>query len=398
MNETTAVAIIGAGPYGLSLAAHLRAAGVGFRIFGRPMHAWRHHMPRGMLLKSPGFAANLADPRQAFTLKAYCASRGIPYDDVSLPVSLSTFADYGIEFQQRLVPDLEERQVVSIEPRERGFLLRFSEGDTCHADKVVVAVGIGHFQQVPAILRGLPGERVTHSGRHADYGGFRGRDVTVVGGGASAVDAAASLLEAGATVRIIARAAEIKHAGPPVAQEPWWRDQLRGPQSGLGRGWRNKLCTDAPLLFRLMPEDFRLRVVRTHLGPFATWREWAAIDGRVPMLTGTRIGAAGISDGRVRLGLVRDGGVESVVTTDHVIAATGYRVDLRQLPFLGEPLRAAIRSLEHTPELSSHFESSVAGLYFVGPASANTFGPMLRFACGAGFASRRLSRHLRQAR
>src|SRR5580658_5584213 len=61
-------AIIGAGPYGLSVAAHLRRNGVPFRIFGRPMESRLAHMPKGMMLKSDGFASNIYDPESAFTV------------------------------------------------------------------------------------------------------------------------------------------------------------------------------------------------------------------------------------------------------------------------------------------------------------------------------------------
>jgi FAD-dependent urate hydroxylase len=59
MSQVVEVVIVGAGPYGLSIAAHLRALGIGFRIFGDPMHTWREQMPEGMMLKSEGFASNI---------------------------------------------------------------------------------------------------------------------------------------------------------------------------------------------------------------------------------------------------------------------------------------------------------------------------------------------------
>lgn len=77
-----------------------------------------------------------------------------------------------------------------------------------------------------------------------------------------------------------------------------------------------------------------------------------------------------------------------------MIAATGYKVDLNRLRFLGPDMRSRLRCADRAPILSRDFESSVPGLYFVGAAAANSFGPMLRFAFGAGFTSRRLSRHL----
>src|SRR5215471_5464395 len=109
----TKVAIIGAGPYGLSIAAHLRSYHVPYRIFGTPNDTWRQHMPAGMLLKSDGFASNLCDAEGKGTLAAYCAERGIPYHRTDLPVRIEVFNDYAVDFQQRFVPDLEDCQVVS---------------------------------------------------------------------------------------------------------------------------------------------------------------------------------------------------------------------------------------------------------------------------------------------
>ena len=116
----TDTVIVGSGPYGLSLAAHLRRAGVSFRIFGRPMESWVSHMPKGMLLKSDGFASNISDPAGEYTLRQFCAEKGIPYSDGGIPVSLDTFASYGIAFKDRKVPELEDKTVVSIDPDTPG--------------------------------------------------------------------------------------------------------------------------------------------------------------------------------------------------------------------------------------------------------------------------------------
>src|ERR1700739_4804318 len=113
MNSSDVV-IIGAGPYGLSIAAHLRARNVHFRIFGSPMRTWIEQMPKGMRLKSDGFASSLFEPDSKFTLEAYCREKGLPYADLGLPVPLETFVAYGLEFQKRFVPQLEQKSVVSL--------------------------------------------------------------------------------------------------------------------------------------------------------------------------------------------------------------------------------------------------------------------------------------------
>jgi len=140
------IAIVGAGPYGLSIAAHLRQRSVPFRIFGPPMDTWLSHMPKGMLLKSDGFASNIYDPDGAYTLKKFCEARGIPYADMGLPVRLETFSAYGLAFQDRMVPELEKRMVVGLEQIRGGFSIRLDNGETCVVRRVVLAVGITHFE------------------------------------------------------------------------------------------------------------------------------------------------------------------------------------------------------------------------------------------------------------
>ena len=393
MRDNIDVAIIGAGPYGLSIAAYLRALEVDFRIFGAPMHTWINQMPEGMCLKSDGFASTLYDPHSTFTLQRFCQENGIPYADVGLPVRLETFIRYGQEFQRRLVPELEERAAVSLDRSDSGFRLLLDNGEVVFSRRVVIAAGISHFQYLPPILSGLPEERVTHSSQHTSVSRFRGKDVTVIGAGASALDLAALLKGAGVTVRVIARAPEIHFHNPPGPQPRPLLDRLRAPMTGLGPGWRSLLCVKGPLLFHRMPLAFRLKVVRKHLGPAPGWFIKDAVVGHVELNVNTTLEEIQIQPDRVRL-RVADPSGSRWIETDHVIAATGYKVDLQRLSFLSSGLQTEIRSAEHAPVLSTSFESSVKGLYFVGAAAAPSFGPLLRFAYGAGYTARRLSRHL----
>jgi len=387
------VAIVGAGPYGLSVAAHLRRRRSSFRIFGTSMHTWRHRMPAGMHLKSEGFASNLADPDKQFTLRRYSFERGLPYQDVGYPVPLETFIEYGLEFQRRLVPMLEETDVTHIVRDRDGFTLRTAQQETLRVKRVVLAVGITHFAYLPPVLAGLGPEFVTHSAEHRDMGAFRNRCVAIIGAGASAADIAALMHEAGAEVQLIARREAIAFHEPSVEPRPWLQ-RLREPRSGLGIGWRSRLCTDAPLLFHAMPLGLRLRAVRRHLGPAPGWFIKDRVVGRVPMHLGAQLRAAVVRNNRVHLTYDQSnrGGATRVV--DHVIAATGYRVAMERLTFLDRSLRQKLRCVEDTPVLKRDFEASVPGLYIVGLASANCFGPLTRFAFGAAFTARTLGHTL----
>lgn len=388
------VAIVGAGPYGLSVAAHLRSHGVSFRIFGKPMFTWREQMPTGMSLKSDGFASSLSDRGETYTIKTFCEEQGIPYDDRRVPVSLETFIAYGHSFQKRLVPELEDTLVTRIDQTADGFRLQLDNGDTAFANRVVLAVGISHFHYIPDVLTHLPSEYLSHSYEHKDPAKLRGKEVTVIGSGASAMDLATLMHESGTAVTMIGRRSALKFHNPPSPNPPSLWKKIRWPQTGIGPGWKSRFFTDAPIAFHALPEDTRLSIVQRYLGPSAGWWLRDRFVGHVPHKLGLTPLGAEIRDGKIHLELKDQTNATSVHVTDHIIAATGYRVDLRRLTFLSPELASKINSVQHTPVLSSAFQSSVPGLYFVGVASANCFGPVMRFAFGAAFTAKRISRHL----
>jgi flavin-dependent dehydrogenase len=218
--------------------------------------------------------------------------------------------------------------------------------------------------------------------------------VAIIGAGASALDLAALLHQAGARVEVIARKSVIRFHDPPEKTEPSFLDRLRTPITGIGPGWKLWWCTNAPLIFRIMPQEFRLDKVRRILGPAPCWFIKEQVVGKVGLNVGVSVTEAKVQNGRVSLQLTDSAGTRKTLISDHVIAATGYKVDLRRLAFVDSEIQSAIQSVEHTPVLSSNFESSVPRLYFVGITAANTFGPLLRFAYGAGFTAGRISRHL----
>lgn len=407
MGELT-VAVIGAGPFGVSTAAHLRSCGLDFRIFGSPIDRWRTQMPAGMFLKSEGFASNLADPTGQYTLKRFCDEAALPYGDINVPVPLETFTRYAVSFQQRLVPMVEDVSVTHLDRTANGFALQLATGEEVRATNVVVATGLAHSAYTPPELAGLPVEYLSHSGDHHDLGKFKGREVFVVGGGQSALETAALLNESQATVSLLIRRPSVDwNNGPAPESRSLWQ-RLRRPESPLGNGLRGWFCSRTPGLFYRLPERTRIDMVRTYgqrrgkpvevLGPAGAWWLKERIVDRVPILLGHRLRGAEAKGGKAVVHVHGPDGRPRELTADHVIAATGYRFNLGSLPFLSRRLISSLRSVEDSPSLSRNFESSIPGLYFTSIAAAYNFGPVMRFLCGAEYPARCISSEIARER
>ncbi len=353
-------------------------------------------MPRGMYLKSEGFASDLFDPKHEQTLRAFCERNGHSYADVGVPIPLDIFYSYGLEFQRQLLPDLDTRLVARVSVEDGGFTLRLDDGEVIRARRVVSAVGITHYAHIPAELVGLPPELLSHTSQQRPVEQYSGRRVAVVGAGSSAVDMAGLLHQAGADTQILTRRPKVWFHHPPDGRRGvnLAAKRLLKPRSGLGLGWRSRMASDLPLVFHSMPERFRLRVTKGHLGPAAGWVSRQLVEGKVDIRLNMSLRYAKANGKVAHLVFENAAGETEEVVADHVIAGTGYKVDLNRLVFLDTELRSHIANVHNTPILSPHFESSVRGLYFIGPSAANSFGPLLRFAWGAKFTSRHLANHL----
>jgi cation diffusion facilitator CzcD-associated flavoprotein CzcO len=380
------VVIVGAGPYGLSLASYLSDSGVERRIFGVPMRAWRD-MPPGMNLKSFGFATSIPSLRPHFTFPEYCRARGL--EDFE-PISFTTFSEYGEWFQQQLVPDVETTLVSNIDRQGDAFEVTLNSGEVLQARRIIVAAGLSYFTRTPDMLKALPAGFVTHTSKYVANGQYAGRDIAVIGAGQTALEAAALLHEGGARVQILAR------------RDVWWsdrfkerslRNKLLNPNTVVGPGRKNWVLQHLPWLPYYLPTERRVRLARTYLGPLGAWWLRPRVDGKVPIERQVTLLSAAIENNQVALRF-RAGQDEKLIRADHIISATGYEADVDRLTFLSPKLAADVKRIERAPELSPSFESSVAGLYFVGPVAAFSFGPLVRFVAGATFTVPRVSRHV----
>ncbi|PWI45643.1 NAD(P)/FAD-dependent oxidoreductase [Streptomyces sp. ICBB 8177] len=392
------VVVIGAGPYGLSTAAHLKARGVPIRIFGTPMSSWTETMPQKMVLKSTPDASTISAPGRGHTLQDFCDAVGEPrlVTERDL-VTLEFFVRYGEWFTERLVPEVERVRVASVDRDAREFRVKLESGEELTAPAVVVASGLSGFAHVPeALLGAAPGGPsatgpVSHSSQHTDLDRFAGRDVLVVGAGQSALESAALLAEGGASVTVLARRRGSVGFGAPPREGIQWK-----PDSPVGRAWSLYAFSNVPgpSAFRYLPEPTRLWLVRKVLGPRGAWWLHDRFEGRAPVVQGREPVATRLDPATNRVILTTRGGAEGNsrdFSADHVLAATGYRVDVDALDFLGPGLRARLTRTGGSPLLDRGYVGSVPGLYFTGLPSAATFGPLMRFVCGTRYASPRLA-------
>jgi thioredoxin reductase len=376
---STDVLVIGAGPFGLSISAHLRRQGVEHQIVGKPVDTWRAHMPTGMMLRSEPYGSDMSAPDgAAYDVESYSRIHNVEYVKRLGPLSLAHWLDYADWFTEQLVPDIRDITVTSVAPTADGFRVEFADAEPLVARQVVVATGVLPYRVMPEQLTGLPADLVTHTADHHDLGRFQGRSVAVVGSGQSATETAALLHEAGANTVMVYRSRGIN-----------WLERNPETISGLGHLRRpvNKLCEgwhcqfwNTPAAFRRLPESVRIDKARSVLGPAGAWWLKDRVQGVVEMLPQHQLqGAVQQGDG-IRLNL--SGGSRQTLDVDHVVAGTGFRIDVERLGFLSPRLRSSITTLNKYPVLDRAGESSVPGLYFAGAPAAVSNGPSVRFIAG----------------
>lgn len=379
------VAVIGAGPYGLAAAAHLRAAKIETQVFGIPMDFWRLHMPAGMRLRSSWEASHLSDPRHAWTLDNYEVAE---QTRLSRPIPLQDFIRYGEWFQQQAVPEVDSRLVTRVERNAKGFRLVGAEGELAHAERVVIATGLSRFAYHPSVFESVPSSLASHASDHCDLQPFAGKQVVVVGSGQSALETAVLLKEAGAQVEVIARAPLIRWLG----RGNWMRNLPKPinyiffPPSDVGPPGLNWLVA-LPGVFRRLPRKWQEPAAYRSIRPaVSAWVRPRAEDLRITL--GRRIVSAAPQGEQVCLTLDDN----SKRCVDHVVLATGYRVDISRLDYLAPELVQSVRQVNGYPVLAPGFETSVPGLHFVGATAAWSFGPLMRFVSGSGYAASELTK------
>jgi len=379
--DTTVV--IGAGPYGLSVASHLKARGVQTLVFGKTMELWKK-MPSGLCLKSIWTASSISGPKAEFSIDRYIASHKIPRQE---PIPLSTFLDYALWFQQQTVPDVDQTYVQALASDGRGFHLELADGRSVKANKVVLASGIGTFAYVPEYARDLPATLAGHTSTHTDLSVFKGRKVVVIGNGQSALEYAALLNEAGASVELIARG-EVRWHTRVLYDRTGPARHIFYPPGDVGPPGINWVVA-FPGFYRHLPDRIKSPVHRRAVLPGgAKWLR-PRVEGQLQITEKAQIVKATPQGQGLCLEL--DNGTTREV--DYLMLGTGYQPGVQKLPYIDASLLSKIQQRNGYPVLDKSYEASVPGMYFAGILAGYTFGPTCRFVSGTKALASRIARN-----
>jgi lysine/ornithine N-monooxygenase len=378
------VAVVGAGPFGLSVAAHLGDRRV--RVFGEPMQTWRTRMPPDMRLRSDWDETSLSAPGDRGSIDVWSRAVGEPRKE---PIPLATFLRYANWFRDTFVPENDPSDVAQLERAAGVFRLTTTEGAEADARLVVVAVGVTPFPHAPPPFDAMMGDGVGFAIERQDYEAYRGGHVVVVGGGQGGLEAAALARRAGAEVELVIRSQlrwftdrEPYRPRGPLQQRIY---RLAYPVVGYGPPPLNRLALN-PDAFAALPRGARRSVARRILRAGGSPWVRGEIEGKVKVTEGVAVERVERRGGRIELRL-SDG---SVREADAVVVSAGFRFGLDRLGFLSPTVKAAVGMRDGWPVLDRYFRSTDPDLLFVGFAAERRFGPIARFVSGSRFTAFRV--------
>jgi thioredoxin reductase len=383
MPDRLDVAVVGAGPFGLSVAAHLPQRKV--RVFGEPMQTWRTRMPPDMRLRSDWEETSLSAPADRGAIDVWARAMGEPREE---PIPLQTFLRYADWFRQTFVRESDPADVVDVE--RAGGLLRVttSAGDEVDARRIVVAVGVTPFPYAPPPFDAAMGDGITFAIDSQDYSAYRGGRIVVVGGGQGGLESAALALRAGADVELVVRSKlrwftdrEPYRPRGPVRRRLY---RLAYPVVGYGPPVLNRLALH-PDAFAALPPPLRRRVARRILRAGGSPWVRSIVEGRITVTEGVAVSGVRRSGDGFELQL----GDGSSRRADAVVVSAGFRFALDRLSFLSPSVRAAIAVRDGWPQLDRCFRSTDPDVLFIGFAAERRFGPIARFVSGSRFTAHR---------
>ncbi len=379
------MAVVGAGPYGLAVAAAATAAGHSAVVFGPPLETWRH-MPSDMELRAAWREMSLTEAGAPGSLEEWCAAAGVtPHE----PMSVTEFIAYATWFANRYVTEHVDATVTSVERREDGDLSVRAAGTDWRVSEVIVAPGIGPFPHTPQAFEGVMDDHRIGFAAAFEGGEHARLRIAVIGAGQSAVEAAAAAVRSGAKTTLLARSTVHWFADhePSRPRGPLQRRvfELAYPAVGYGPPPLNRLVLH-PDLFARLPVSLRKRLTGRLLRPGASPWLREGVVGKATIEEGVQVAAVACGEGAVELTLSDGRRLEF----DRVLLGTGYRFRLDRLDFLSAELRGRIRVADGWPVLDHAFRTTEPRIRLVGYPAEGRFGPLARFVLGVPFTAARI--------
>jgi cation diffusion facilitator CzcD-associated flavoprotein CzcO len=362
--------VIGAGAYGLATAACAKRAGIEQLVVGEPMAFWRENMPAGMFLRSgPDWHLDAAG---VHTFMAYLDELGIDPSEVD-PIPVALFLDYVDWFEERADIDVLPDLVRDLSKPDGRFVATLESGRRVSADAVVAAPGISRFTVIPEwVERSLSPGRWSHTCNLVRFDQLRGKRILIVGGRQSAYEWAALLADGDAEeIHVVYR-----HDTPEFTASDWhFVDSLMDLTATVPGWFRNLPSEEREAIAKRFWAEGRLRLEpwltprlekpSVHRWPnasVATCKEFPGGEIEVELSTGVRL------------------------AVDYVVLATGYKVDMREVPYLSGVVDE-MELADGFPVLDEHFQSSVPGLFVTGFPATRDFGPFFGFVRGCPVAA-----------
>lgn len=371
--------IIGAGPFGLTLAAHLKQQGIEHLIVGKPMEFWQKNMPEGMYLRS-GCDWHL-DVSGKYTMEAYLAQKELKVSEVE-PIALAFYLEYVRWFVKQTQPNIQLSYVIDLKQSENGFVATLEDGSLVVAQNVVVAVGFQYFYYTPDELTAvLPQGRFKHTCHAVHLDQYAHKRVLIIGGRQSAFEWTALLREKEAAHVHVCYRHETPHFA--IAHWGWVMDVVN--TIGEQPDWFRSLNDEEK-------EHYRYRLWAEGRLKVEPWLDERVHQANVSLHPQTHVVKTEITSENTLKVCLSNG---EIMELDEIITATGYKVDTHKVPFLNPSLLAELQCNHGFPCLDTHFQSNIPGLFFTSFMAGQDFGPFFGFTIAVRTAAKLIAQGLK---
>ena len=365
--------IVGAGPFGLSMAAYAKYKDLDYLVIGKPMSFWKENMPKGMLLRS-GRDWHLC-PEGIYTIDKYLETKQLKLEDVE-PLSLDFYLSYTEWFQEQAKVQIQESLVQRLDHSNNQFVATLDDGQTITANNLLLAIGFRYFKNVPTELAEIiPATRFSHTCDLVNFDSLKGKKCLIIGGRQSAYEWAALINENGAAAIYVSH----RHEMPQFTESDWvWVSPMMDTMT-KNRGW-----------FRNLPKQKREEIQRRFWAEGRLKLEpwlWPRIEKRnIKIWPSSRVVACKeLPTGELEVKL----DIGEGLTVDHIILATGYKVNMENVPFLAAGnVLSKLKMQEGYPVLDENFQSNIPGLFITSMAATRDFGNVFAFTVSAVASSR----------